>query len=145
MAQEEKHREEFLRQQEQEREEKIKQEEIIREETQRRQELERQERQRQAQLEAQREAVRKQLEDGVEAMYQEALSLYKQGDYTAAADRFKDVQDILPGYKHSEQYMDEARQKSLTVKPQAVICSRSQSAAVLRHHRYPVRTMFPKH
>jgi len=117
-AQEEKQKEEMLRQQEQEREEKAKQDQIIREEQQRREELERQERQRQAQLEAQRQAVRKELEDGVEAMYQEALSLYKQGEYTAAADRFKDVQDILPGYKRSGQYMDEAREKSLEVKPQ---------------------------
>ncbi len=72
-------------------------------------------------LEARRKAVRKQLEDGVEAMYQEALSLYKQGHYTAAVDKFKDVQDILPGYKRAGQYMDEARQKSLTVTPQPVI------------------------
>jgi len=66
------------------------------------------------QLEARRAVVRKKLEDGVEAMYQEALSLYKHGNYTAAADKFKDVQDILPGYKRSGQYMDEARRKSLT-------------------------------
>ena len=80
-----------------------------------------QERQRLAPLEARRKALRKQFEDGLEVMYQEALSLYKQGDYTAAADRFKDVQDILPGYKRSEQYMDESRQRSLTLKPQALI------------------------
>ena len=79
-----------------------------------------QERQRQDQLEARREAIRKQLEDGLEAMYQEALRLYKRGDYTAAADKFKDVRDIIPGYKRSEQYMDEARQKSLTVNLQVV-------------------------
>ncbi len=103
------------------REEKIKREEIIREETRHLRELERQERQRQAQLEARREAVRKQLEGGVEAMYKEALSLYKQGDYTAAADKFKDVQDILPGYKRAGQYMDESHRKSLTVTPQPVM------------------------
>ena len=79
--------------------------------------MERQEHERQAQLEAQREAVHKQLEDGVELMYQEALGLFKQGDYTAAADRFKDVQDILPGYKRSQEYMQDARQKSMTIKP----------------------------
>jgi TolA-binding protein len=101
---EEKHREEIVRQQAEQREE-----------TQRRQELERQEREHQAQLEAQREAVRKQLEDGVDAMYQDAMRLYNQGEFTAAADRFKDVQDILPGYKRAGQYMDEARMKSLTV------------------------------
>ena len=121
LAQEEKHREEVLRQQQQEREEKIKKEEIVREEAQRRQELERQGRQQQAQLEAQRAAIRKQLEDGVETMYQEAQSLYKQGEYTAAADKFKDVQDILPGYKRSGPLMDEARLKSLEVKSQPVI------------------------
>ena len=90
-----KHREEFLRQQVQVR-------------------------QRQDQLEARREAIRKQLEDGVEAMYQEALRVYQKGDYAAAADKFKDVRDIIPGYKRSEQYMDEARQKSLTVNLQVV-------------------------
>ena len=77
-------------------------------------------RQRQDELQARREAVRKQLEDGVEAMYQEALRVYQHGDYAAAADKFKDVRDIIPGYKRSEQYMDEARQKSLTVNLQVV-------------------------
>ena len=81
--------------------------------------MERQEHQRQAELEIKREAVRKQIEEGVEAMYQEAMSLYKQGNYTAAADKFKDVQDILPGYKRSAQYMDEANQKSSVGIPQA--------------------------
>ncbi len=71
----------------------------------------------QSQLEARREIVRKQLEDGVEAMYQEALSLYKQGDYTDAASKFKDVQDIIPGYKSSGQYMDDARSKSIAAVP----------------------------
>jgi hypothetical protein len=113
LAKERKHREEILRQQEQERQERIKKEEIIRQEDQRRQGLQRQERERQAQLEARRLALRKRLEEGVEAMYQEALGLYKQGEYTAAADRFKDVQDIIPGYKRSGKYMDEARVKSL--------------------------------
>ncbi len=68
-----------------------------------------------AALEARREVVRKQLEEGVEAMYQEALSLYEKGDYKAAADKFKDVQDIIPGYKNTGQYMEEARLKSMTV------------------------------
>lgn len=71
----------------------------------------------QAQLDARREIVRKQLEDGVEAMYQEALGLYKQGDYADAADKFKDVQDIIPGYKSSGQYMDDARSKSMAAVP----------------------------
>ena len=126
LVQEKKHREEFLREQAQEREEKIKQEEIVREETKRQQEMEQQERQRQAELEIQREAVRKQLEQGVEAMYQEALGMYNQGNFTAAADKFKDIQDILPGYKHSEQYMDESRQKSMVIEtPQVLINSPS--------------------
>jgi len=129
LAQEEKHKEEVLREQEEQRQEKMKQEEIIRQEAQHREELEQEERQRQAQLQAQREAVRKQLEDGVEAMYQDALSLYNQGEYTAAADRFKDVQDILPGYKRAEQYMNEARQKSLNVKPQAVTIAAPSASA----------------
>ena len=74
-------------------------------------------------MDAQREAVRKQLEDGVEAMYQEALNLYRHGEFSSAADRFKDVQDIIPGYKHSGQYMDEARMKALTARSQSIITS----------------------
>jgi tetratricopeptide (TPR) repeat protein len=134
-AQEQKRREEVLNQQEEQRQEKIKQEEIIREESQRRQELERQERERQSQLEAQREIVRKQLEDGVEAMYQDALRLYQQGEYTAAADRFKDVEDIIPDYKHAGQYMDEARTKSLIAKPQAVATDPSTPASSSVSHQ----------
>jgi len=84
------------------------------------QDAEAQERQQQAQLETRREAVRKQLDDGVEAMYQDALSLYQQGNYLAAAERFKDVSDIIPGYKRSEEYMTEARHKYMDVKSQAV-------------------------
>jgi TolA-binding protein len=122
-AQEQKRREELARQQEQDREEKIRQDKIMREETQRKEELERQEREHQAQLEAQRESVRKQLEDGVEAMYQDAMNLFKQGKYTAAEGRFKDVQDIIPGYKRAEQYLDEAHQRSMTENSQAVVPS----------------------
>ena len=72
-----------------------------------------QERQRLAPLEARRKALLKQLEDGVEVMYQEALSSYQQGDYATAADKFKDIQDIFPGYKRAQQYRNEARLKSL--------------------------------
>ncbi len=56
-------------------------------------------------LSAPREMIRKQLEDGVEAMYQEAVRLYNQGQYPAAAEKFKDVEDIIPGYKRAGQYM----------------------------------------
>jgi len=124
-AEEKQHREELQREAEQQREEQIKQQEIEREESEHRQEIEHQEQERQAQLEAQREAVRQQLEDGVEEMYQNALSLYNQGQYTAAADRFKDIQDIIPGYKRSEQYMDDARQKAIAANSEPV----SQPAA----------------
>ncbi len=86
-------------------------------------------RQRQAQLETRRKAVRKQLEDGVEAIYQKALSLYKQGDYKAATDKFKDVQDILSGYKSAGQYVGEARLKSLTVNPPSPSLSRQDSVS----------------
>jgi TolA-binding protein len=66
-------------------------------------------------MSTQREAVHRELVNGVETMYQEALKLYQQGHYTAAADRFKDVQEILPGYKNVEQYMDDANSKALNV------------------------------
>ena len=68
-----------------------------------------------SQLSAKQEKIRKQLEDGVEAMYQEAVSLYNQGRYVTAAEKFKDVQDIIPGYKRAGQYIDEARRKSQTM------------------------------
>ena len=68
-----------------------------------------------ASLEGQREIVRKELENGAEIMYQEALNLYKQRHYTAAADRFQDVQEILPGYKRTGEYLDDARSKALNV------------------------------
>jgi hypothetical protein len=122
-----KRREESAHQRAHEREEKIKQEKTARQEAKHNQELQRQERQRQAQLEARREAVRRQLEDGVEDMYQEALGLYKKGNYTAAADKFKDVQDIIPGYKRAAEYMDKARLKPSTVNPQAVNISSDTS------------------
>lgn len=132
IAQEKKRREDLLRQEEQQREVRIKQEQIIREQAQRRQELAREDQQRQFELAAQRDAVRKQLENGVEAMYQEAMRLYSQGNYSAAADKFKDVQDILPDYKHAGQYMDESRLKSLTVKPQTAVPSVSRQESVSR-------------
>ena len=83
---------------------------------------------RQAQLEARRAVVRKQLEEGVEAMYQDALKAYQQGRFTLAADRFKDVEDIFPGYKRAGIYMHEARLKSLAVNPQAVIIPETSQA-----------------
>ncbi len=108
----EKQRQEDLQRQAKEREEQDKKDELTREENERREKLLGLEEQRQAQLEARREAVRKQLEDGVEAMYQDALGLYKEGDYAAASKRFKDVEDIIPGYKRSQHYLDDARQKA---------------------------------
>ncbi len=68
-------------------------------------------------LNPQLEAVHKQLEDSVDVMYQEAVRLYNQGQFTAAADKFKDVDGILPGYKRTSQYMDEA-QKEIGSAPQ---------------------------
>ncbi len=63
-------------------------------------------------LEARRKAVRKELEDGVEMMYKQALSLYDQGNFTAAADKFKDIEDVLPGYKRTQEFMHKARQRT---------------------------------
>ena len=88
------------------------QEDILRQEAQHQQALEDQERRQEAQLNVRRQALRTQIEEGVEAMYQQALSLYKQGDYAAAAGGFKDLLDLFPGYKDSEQYLREALQKS---------------------------------
>jgi TolA-binding protein len=90
LAMEKKHRREFMSQQEDQQ----------------------QDLKREAELKARREVVRRQLEKGVEVIYQNAVKLYKQGKFALAADRFRDVQDILPGYKRTAQYLDEARTKS---------------------------------
>ncbi len=123
-----KQQEEALRQEELARKEKAKQDELKLKESLRREERLRKEREAQAELDARREAVRKQLEAGVEAMYEEALSLYKQGDYGDAANKFKDVQDIMPGYKRSAQYGLDAREKSLTMNSQPDIGPATSSA-----------------
>ena len=129
ISQQQEQKAELIRQQQRQREVLIRQNEILREQEKRRQDLYAQERERQSQLESQREEVRKQLEIGVEEMYKEALSLYNQGDYSQAADRFKDVQDIIPGYKRSSQFMDEARMKTMTTQPQAPIASNENQAS----------------
>lgn len=107
----------------------------------RRQEAERLERERQGRssdapkagqmqkkLEAERAVLRKQLEDGVEALYQEAIVLYKAGKYIDAIERFNDVQDIIPDYKQSKDLMKKAIQFS--VKPQENIPGVSRNKAV---------------
>ena len=72
-------------------------------------------------------------------MYKEALNLYKHGNYTAAVDKFKDIQDIIPGYKHAEQYMNEARQKSLTQDPQQAVVTPAASEAPANVTAAPVQ------
>ncbi|MDE1920997.1 MAG: hypothetical protein KGI24_06050 [Candidatus Omnitrophica bacterium] len=72
-----------------------------------------------ASLEVRREELRKQLQHGVESLYQGALSLYRAGDYAQAANRFKDVDEIFPGYKNTREYMDKARRKSSAVNSEA--------------------------
>ncbi len=89
-------------------------------------------RQRQAQLEARREAVRKRFLDGVEGMYQDALKLYKQGKYSAAANGFKVLQDIFPGYKRTEEYLDKVRLKSLNANASATPIT-TPGTSVLSH------------
>jgi len=90
----------------------------------RRQEAERLERERQGRhkkmerpqeirekLEAERAVLRKQLEDGVEAIYQEAMGLYKAGKYAEAGEKFNDVQDIIPDYKQAKDLMNKSMQQ----------------------------------
>ena len=130
-AQEKKHREEYMRQQEQEREEKIKQDEILRQETS----AGKNRNVRSVNVRPNWNPSVKRSVSNWKMVWRPCIGcpeFYQQGEFTAAAERFKDVQDILPGYKHSEQYMDEARQKSLNVNSQTVISSEaSENTPVL--------------
>ncbi len=88
-------------------------------------------------LEAERAVLRKQLEDGVEAIYQEAIVLYKAGKYIDAIQRFNDVQDIIPDYKRSKDLMEKSIQFSARPKenisivvPQPAIHGGSRNKAV---------------
>jgi hypothetical protein len=85
--------------------EKEKEEDTLRIQNQKKMELEKSTKARQEKLQDERKAVRQQLENGVESMYDEAIKLYKSGDYTTAATRFSDVQDLMPNYKNSTQYL----------------------------------------
>ena len=75
---------------------------------------------RQQKLENERQAIRQQLESGVETMYAEALKLYKSGNYQAAATRFSDIQDLIPNYKNTDQYLKALKEPS-TAKSKPVI------------------------
>ncbi|MBI3314621.1 MAG: hypothetical protein HYZ86_01590 [Candidatus Omnitrophica bacterium] len=88
-------------------------------------------------LEAERAVLRKQLEDRVEAIYQEAVGLYKAGKYTEAGKKFNDVQDIIPDYKRSKDLMKKSiqlsvkSQKNIPVAvPQPVLHGVSRNKAV---------------
>lgn len=74
-------------------------------------EIERSVKERQQALDKERLAIRRQLESGVESMYAEAVKLYKSGNYQAAASRFSDVQDLIPDYKSSGDYLKKAESR----------------------------------
>ena len=64
---------------------------------------------------------------GVDVMYQEGMRLYKAGDYESAANKFQDVEDVLPDYKKTHDLMTKARQQIRT--PVAVPSKRPSSSA----------------
>ncbi len=82
-------------------------------------ELEKDLEERQKKLEEERRVIHQQLNNGVEAIYRNALRLYRSGDYQAAAVRFSDVQDLIPNYKNAGEYLkkSQARNKSATSLP----------------------------
>ncbi|MBI4309004.1 MAG: hypothetical protein HY591_01590 [Candidatus Omnitrophica bacterium] len=79
---------------------------------------EREAQERRKKLEAERQAIRQKLVEGVKAMYQEAMRLYKAGNYTASGAKFQDIEDILPDYKHARSYIQKSRQRQ-SIKPPA--------------------------
>ncbi len=66
-------------------------------------------RERREKLESERQEIQRKLTEGADAMYQEAADLYKKGDYPAAVAKFQDVEDILPNYKQTRDYINKAR------------------------------------
>ena len=99
------------------------------------------------------EAKQKELELGRQAgeAYRQALSLYRQKQYSQAYDKFKQVQSILPGYAKTKSYIsrlpdiiekefrmkeaEEARQKELELKQQAAEVYR-EALALYRQKQY---------
>lgn len=57
------------------------------------------------QLGSEQQAVRQELVNGVEAIYQEAVNLYKSGNYQAALKRFSYVQNLIPNYKDTDIFL----------------------------------------
>ncbi|MEI6438227.1 MAG: tetratricopeptide repeat protein [Candidatus Omnitrophota bacterium] len=56
-------------------------------------------------LEEQRAAIARDFEDGVERLYVEALDLYKKHAYEEAKEDLTQVNELIKGYKKSEQYL----------------------------------------
>ena len=100
-------RKKFLEQQY--KEQKLKEEQEKKKEQQR---LDEDARQRQQRLEAERKAIQQKLGEGVKVMYKDALRLFKQGEYKAAAVKFQDIEDIMPNYKQVRTYLEKAKAKT---------------------------------
>lgn len=68
-------------------------------------------------LQAERRAAQVKLNKAAEAMYAQAARLYKRGFFAEAEAKFKDIEDILPGYKQTRDYIRKAQWQARTQKP----------------------------
>ncbi len=96
-----------------EREELKKQEEESKQEALRRSQLQRQLKSQQNELQVQREKLRREMEQQTDVFYNQGVAYYKKGQYDQALKKFKDVEDVLPNYKQTQEYMLKANDAML--------------------------------
>ncbi len=70
-------------------------------------------REKQKELDAQAQAIRQKLLKGAEDMYREGVRLFKTRNFSAAARKFQDIEDILPNYKKTRFYIDKAHRQAV--------------------------------
>jgi TolA-binding protein len=86
----------------------IKKEQIKRDKEHKRQ-MDREAKERQKEMEAERRIARNRLTEAAETSYKDAMRLYKQGKYAAAAAKFQDIEDIVPDYKQTRTLMEKSK------------------------------------
>lgn len=62
-------------------------------------------------LEAERRSIQEKLGEGVKIMYRDAMQMYKRRQYKSAAQKFQDIEDILPNYKHTRRYLEKSNEQ----------------------------------
>ncbi len=86
---------------------KQKEQEII--ENKKKEELAKKAKEHQKQLEDERKAIEQRLNESASAIYEEAMGLYKKENYEAAYNKLKDLEDILPDFKQTRKFMEQAK------------------------------------